>query len=462
MTLQAKFGDALQMSVWSDCGGMCSELFALKEIAATLDTDSNFRLNIVPYVYCDCNPQARHFAELNHNPVHVADNINNRDFEAGTFYCVKCGDNHPMPKAGVDLYVCCFPCGPWSARGTQIGFSHKDGDVCFQSIKTIKHVRPCTFLMENVLRIDTSHSHADPNKTDLQAIMDHMNWELEGQYNLLIVKGIDPEMAGFPVHKKRLAILGGRADIIQANVLNDCVQVLLDDPLRVRYSWRQFLGRKEKTIDWSRAWQPQLPEERVKLIDSGCVCSLDPFIRCDQHPCHCQHCRVCRTAPLCHWRKLHSQMINTKLVKSGGVTKDELIQHFSHKLSYIALIEHYGISAPSSPRERNLLNIISLFPEMHPLGSTPGILDLSQDICRIANRVDGLVGTMATNALMWSMPDANVLNNAECFKLMGHSVDKLVLDDNLSQTALKKMLGMSLHVGTAGLLVSASLSSIAS
>ena len=108
----------------------------------------------------------------------------------------------------------------------------------------------------------------------------------------------------------------------------------------------------------------------------------------------------------------------------------------------------------------NLLNIMSLFPEMHPLGSTPSILDISQDINRTGNRVDGLVGTMATNAIMWSVADAKILNIAECFKLMVHSAD--VMFDGLSTAALRRLLGMSLHIGTAGLLIASMLASIGS
>ena len=65
---------------------------------------------------------------------------------------------------------------------------------------------------------------------------------------------------------------------------------------------------------------------------------------------------------------------------------------------------------------------------------------------------------MATNAVMWSMIDANVLNIGEIFKLMGHR--EVLSRDSLKPTHLKTLLGMSLHVGTAGLLISSILASI--
>ena len=72
-----------------------------------------------------------------------------------------------------------------------------------------------------------------------------------------------------------------------------------------------------------------------------------------------------------------------------------------------------------------------------------------------------MVGTMATNAVMWSMIDANVLNIGEIFKLMGHR-EVLVRGNGYStkKGSLKKLLGMSLHVGTAGLCIASILASI--
>ena len=72
-----------------------------------------------------------------------------------------------------------------------------------------------------------------------------------------------------------------------------------------------------------------------------------------------------------------------------------------------------------------------------------------------------MVGTMATNAVMWSMIDGNILDVGEVFKLMGHR-EVLVRGNGYStkRQGLKKLLGMSLHVGTAGLCIASILASI--
>ena len=460
--LPAKFaGGKLRIQVWSDCGGMGTELFALKEIREMLKTENGFELIVCPYAYCDCDKQALAFAELNHTYCHVADNIRDRDFDkVATYNCLKCHKCHFMPTGGIDLYVCCFPCGPWSARGNGCGFEHHDGDICWTALKTIKRMRPCAFLMENVLRLDTpSPGNDDPSLTDLGAIQKHLKDELGGDYELVIVRGIDPPMAGFPIHKKRLVILGCRVDPdnrgISPRVLRESIESLMQTPLRPSFSWRQFLGR-ECTIDWSRAWEMQSPEERLMQLKE-CTCTLDPYIVCPRHPCRCGKCGTDLVG--CAWRRLHQTFIKDKFCSCyNGRSYDELILDKSHRLSYIALIEKSGRSAPSSPRERNLLNVTSLLPELHPLGSTPSILDISQSLKRGGLRIDGYVGTMATNAVMWSMIDANVLNIGEMFKLMGHR--EVLSRDSLKRKQLKTLLGMSLHVGTAGLLISSILASI--
>ena len=81
-------------------------------------------------------------------------------------------------------------------------------------------------------------------------------------------------------------------------------------------------------------------------------------------------------------------------------TYDEMIAQYAPKRSYAALIALSGRRGPTSCRERNVLNIISLMPEMHPVSTTPGILDKGQGIHRGGLRYDGAIGTIALNASM--------------------------------------------------------------
>ena len=64
-------------------------------------------------------------------------------------------------------------------------------------------------------------------------------------------------------------------------------------------------------------------------------------------------------------------------------------------------------------------------------------------------RIDGTVGTMPTGARMWSLMDGRELEVPEMAKLMGHHVRDMKVQGTSSK-ALRRMLGMSVHVAVAG------------
>ena len=50
----------------------------------------------------------------------------------------------------IDLYVCGFPCQPFSFVGKRLGTSEKKGLIFFHCLKVIKHKLPKIFILENV------------------------------------------------------------------------------------------------------------------------------------------------------------------------------------------------------------------------------------------------------------------------------------------------------------------------
>ena len=118
-------------------------------------------------------------------------------------------------------------------------------------------------------------------------------------------------------------------------------------------------------------------------------------------------------------------------------------------------------NVPQSARERNLLNVFARLPAAQPLQSTLMIFDLSQAIDRCHAKTDGTVPTMATNAKMWSIRAGRPLDVVEMAKLMGHDL----ADVNLQVTTenqMRHMLGMSMHVTTAGYALTGLLGAIGS
>ena len=118
-------------------------------------------------------------------------------------------------------------------------------------------------------------------------------------------------------------------------------------------------------------------------------------------------------------------------------------------------------NVPQSARERNLLNVFARLPAAQPLRSTLMILDISQAIDRCHAKTDGTVPTMATNAKMWSIRAGRPLDVVEMAKLMGHDLADVNLRGT-SENQMRHMLGMSMHVTTAGYALTGLLGAIGS
>ena len=89
------------------------------------------------------------------------------------------------------------------------------------------------------------------------------------------------------------------------------------------------------------------------------------------------------------------------------------------------------------------------------------IMDISQAIDRCHAKTDGTVPTMATNAKMWSIRAGRALEVVEMAKLMGHDLADVNLRGT-SENQMRHMLGMSMHVTTAGYALTGLLGAIGS
>ena len=118
-------------------------------------------------------------------------------------------------------------------------------------------------------------------------------------------------------------------------------------------------------------------------------------------------------------------------------------------LTYIQALELIGVPVPSSARERNMLNVFARLPVAQPLRSTVMIVDISQAIDRCYPKTDGTVPTACINAKLWSIRAGRTLDVIEVAKLMGHELDKVDLK-GITESQMRRMLGNSMHVATAG------------
>ena len=436
--LKAKMGDAGKLVTWNDCAGKCTEVYASKELSDELMENLGIGIEFKLYGGSDSSRHCRDFVACNYVPKHFSDDIFKRDFDAGTFECTVCEKTCILPRAGVDLYSACFPCGPWSRRGKRLGLADRHADVCWQVIKSIKHMMPVMFIMENVMEI--SNSSADRLEADLAVIRQFMYDELGASYHHLVVNNSSPIQHGYPAEKKRVLVLGGRSDQVDRPSLQSVFAKLIENPLPVPHTYWTLLAvqaQPGRVLD--KVGQLPYPNDALMIQSSGCKCGIDPMIECPQHPCFCDKCKGGERLE-CTWRAKATKFLGDNglqwAVADGCVT-------------YIQALELNKGKTPHSARERQLVNMLARLPAAQPLRSTVMIMDISQAVDRCKPKYDGTVPTMATNARMWMMRAGRELNLGEMAKLMGHDLCETDLRFT-SKEQMRQMLGMSMHVATAG------------
>jgi DNA (cytosine-5)-methyltransferase 1 len=104
----------------------------------------------------------------------------------------------------IDLYVCGFPCTPWSSIGKRDGFDHKSGNVFWSCLDVIRTKQPKYFLLENVKGL-LSHNKGKTwdiiwfELTKLAESGYHVNWKI-----------LNTRDYGIPHNRERLYILGSK------------------------------------------------------------------------------------------------------------------------------------------------------------------------------------------------------------------------------------------------------------
>ena len=68
-SLQAKAGaDSIELSVWSDCGGMSMEMISMQDIQDSIRRTTGFNVTAKLHCFCDKEEACRTFAGANHKP----------------------------------------------------------------------------------------------------------------------------------------------------------------------------------------------------------------------------------------------------------------------------------------------------------------------------------------------------------------------------------------------------------
>ena len=170
--------------VGTDCSGMEAPIYALRKLE-------------IPFVHefsSEIDPQCIQTIKANYNPKIIFGDPEG-EYPNGD---ITTRDISLVPD--IDLYVCGFPCQPFSRAGHEKGFSDSRGTVFWGCLQVLTQKQPKYFILENVRGL-TWHDKGNTFKTILRELEDI------GTYN--IWHGVlNTKDYGIPQSRNRVYIIG--------------------------------------------------------------------------------------------------------------------------------------------------------------------------------------------------------------------------------------------------------------
>lgn len=168
------------LSIGTDCSGIEAPIEALKQLR-------------IPFQHkwaCEVDKFARQSILANYEPEILYEDITKRD-------------NSQLPD--VDMYVCGFPCQPFSLMGRKKGTTDPRSNIMLHCIDVIKQKTPKVFILENVKNFKFMEKGKPFN---------YLINELEtiGMYNIYH-DVYNTKDYGIPQNRERIYIIGIRKDI---------------------------------------------------------------------------------------------------------------------------------------------------------------------------------------------------------------------------------------------------------
>ena len=359
-----------------------------------------------------------------------------------------------------------------------------------------------------------SRSTSVSDKDDLSVAWDKVKTEVGGEYQTVLFKNRSPLSHGFPILRPRFYIVGVKGTSHDAHELQRIAEQTsrsISSECPAPPSYLRFLNIDNHHSNWDRLYClslgvcisrlsvalivavtvklpfcesclcPQIRPNGHEIMEAmECGCKLNPLSVCPKHPCHCKMCKS-GDSDACKWRHAHLESLKKKLAEVS--VKDE-----EGKLTYMQLLEmakkDCGVS---SPRERNLLNIMAFMHQ--PLTRSELVLealtklslfyvrvlermrivlgsrsdrarscldrlqccqDLSQTIGWCQQRVDGVCPTIARKSRLWVLSVGKELDAGDKMDLMGIPPDANFT--GLTPAKVHCLLGNMMHVSDIGVM----------
>ena len=313
--------------------------------------------------------------------------------------------------ADLDMYICGFPCTPFSTRGKRLQWDDDNAQPFFSAAMTVSALRPRVAVFENVPGLK--------HKGALEKALSTLT-VVKG-YRVVVLDEVSNHQFGVPQHRLRLYIVMLRQDALVSKASN--VGDLKRELQAIMST--AFVRQPTTFVDWLA--QQGLPVTPRLSSAAMQACSCHTQTLCRTHACRCVECsRHGVSALKCSWRALHRRVEAEKNTKAKTRSYLGLWRRVKGNPAlrkaprYIRLAKLKGLDvdgALTSPRERQCLHILS---GMQNLLSRNSVLDLTQSLTHQTWRDDGLAPPLATGCGKIYLPAfARCLSPAQCLALQG-------------------------------------------
>jgi len=192
------------LRIGTDCSGIEAPIQALKQLG-------------IPFEHsfcCEKDKYALESIKANYNPIKIYTDITKRKHSL-------------LPD--IDMYVCGFPCQPFSLIGNKLGTTDSRSNIMYQCIKVIKKKLPKVFILENVKNFKFIEG-GKPFNFLLSQLKNIKNKNKDIAYNIYhdILNTRD---YGIPQNRERIFFIGIRKDIQKENMIYTTPDKLQIKPL---------------------------------------------------------------------------------------------------------------------------------------------------------------------------------------------------------------------------------------
>jgi hypothetical protein len=267
--------------IMTDCSGLEAPLLGCEEAG----------LNLVHVASCDVCPRVRAWIREHHSPQILFDDMLTRDLTG------------LLSLAPIDLYVCGFPCTPFSSRRTNatLLFDEPAARVFYATIQTLKRLQPRLWVLENVKGILRRQCRAEVDR-ELSAL-EHLGYTISW---VMPSESSPKSFGGYPIERPRVFIVGFKplGDITGISWMQrfqNCLRMVSEMSTRAHTDLVTFLAARGFNMEPLPVATPSLP----------CNCSLHhscPRWPHKNYSVECRHCSLTVLA-LCNvWRTHRGQL----------------------------------------------------------------------------------------------------------------------------------------------------------